>query len=573
MQKIVFREPADRILSISARLHTGYLPAIVFFVVINVLKTTIFNFFIINSNSIGIFIYKFLFTMLISILIYFLIFRARSFVPFLLFYIIQAIYIFAYLSYYSYFHNYLHLFQSMALFTEGVGSIKHFTIPVNLEHLILLIDLPLFIYLIKFYKKINWLSFRKNFKSKYVLAVVILLLVSIEVFNYASGFSIVHAAKDYAKAEDMIVERYGTVVNNLCDIVFNKGGKNLINQFEYGQAVESRSVSGEKPNFVIIQVEAMDSNIVNQKHNNEYITPYLHELSQNSIYYPYTLSYHKSGGTSDCEFSVINSVEPLGNFPSMKLTNYDYPNSMAACLSKNGYSTLAFHGNIGNFYNRDVAFKKMGFDEFYDIRKMGFMDEGWGAPDGDVFDFVSEKLKEIDKPFLSYIITMSSHTPFINVQEYYNVKEFDGIEDDTVNNYFNSMAYVDTAIKDFVEDVRSNHENTYIFIFGDHTPGITSEDYIQSSFNSESDYFEFVPLIIITPENKVHCETKAVASFLDISPTILKASEIPFSIRSKGIDIFDPNKILKPIPFNGNNYDRHELFTMIQEQMQQSLFE
>ena len=65
----------------------------------------------------------------------------------------QAAYIFAYMSYYAYFHNYLHLFQSAALFTEGVGQVKRFTIPVTPEMLILLLDLPIFIKLVANYDR------------------------------------------------------------------------------------------------------------------------------------------------------------------------------------------------------------------------------------------------------------------------------------------------------------------------------------------------------------------------------------------------------------------------------------
>jgi phosphoglycerol transferase MdoB-like AlkP superfamily enzyme len=484
----------------------------------------------------------------------------------LIFYLVQAVYIFANLSYYGYFHNYLHLFQSAALFTEGVGSIKHFTIPVNLSHLIILLDLPLFIYLVRSYKSMASLNLHFSLEKKYLLTGSVLLLVCFEVWNYSHSYSAVQAASDYAAGEDLIVERYGTVANSMCDIIFNQGGKNLISHFQYGDAMENTSSSTDKPNIIAIQVEAMDSNIINQKYKDKYIVPYLHMLSQKSVYYPYTLSYHKSGGTSDSEFSIINSVEPLGNFPSIKLTNYDYPNSMVDRLAANSYHTMAFHGNIGNFYNRNVAFDKMGFKEFYDIEKMGFKDTGWGAPDGDVFDFALKKLEGQDTPFLSYIITMSSHTPFTNVERYYNNKDYDNIQDNFVKNYFNSMSYVDLSIKDFVENVQSNYKNTYIFIWGDHTPGITSDEYRQASYTSGSDYFEFVPLIIITPDNKVYREDKAAASFLDISPTMLNVSGIPFTIHTKGVKLFDLQKEYPKIPFKGSDYDRYELFRAITRQ-------
>ena len=106
-----------------------------------------------------------------------------------------------------------------------------------------------------------------------------------------------------------------------------------------------------KPNYVIIQVESMDANIVNQKYKGVYVTPFLRSLTASAVYYPFAMSYHEGGGTSDSEFSIINSVEPLESYPALKLSSYDFPNSMVSKLDAQGYSTFAFHGNIGSFYN------------------------------------------------------------------------------------------------------------------------------------------------------------------------------------------------------------------------------
>jgi phosphoglycerol transferase MdoB-like AlkP superfamily enzyme len=556
-------ELSDRKNTDATKFQAGYVLAVISFVILNSLKTTLFNFFIMNSNTAGAFIYKFIFTLLICIIFCYVIFSTKSHYPFLIFYLVQAVYIFANLSYYGYFHNYLHLFQSAALFTEGVGSIKHFTIPVNLSHLIILLDLPLFIYLVRSYKSMASLNLHFSLEKKYLLTGSVLLLVCFEVWNYSHSYSAVQAASDYAAGEDLIVERYGTVANSMCDIIFNQGGKNLISHFQYGNAMENTSSSTDKPNIIAIQVEAMDSNIINQKYKDKYIVPYLHMLSQKSVYYPYTLSYHKSGGTSDSEFSIINSVEPLGNFPSIKLTNYDYPNSMVDRLAANSYHTMAFHGNIGNFYNRNVAFDKMGFKEFYDIEKMGFKDTGWGAPDGDVFDFALKKLEGQDTPFLSYIITMSSHTPFTNVERYYNNKDYDNIQDSFVKNYFNSMSYVDLSIEEFVTNIRENYKNTYILIWGDHTPNIKTNEYTQAAFMEGSNYFEFVPMFIITPDSRTYKESRQAASFMDISTTVLHASGINFNIRSFGTDLLKTPESDVKIPFKGQEFDRSKLYDKI----------
>lgn len=533
------------------------------FLVLNGLKLTLFNFAIINNQTAETFLYKFIFSLFLNAIILLIILKFKSKKIFTAFYIIESIYIFTILSYYSYFHNYLHVLQATVLFTEGVGSLKHITIPVDYKHLCILIDLIPAIYIHRNYKKVFNINLYLKSYLKYVIIAFLIIITGSEAWNYTKNNSIFTLVKDYSKNEIVFVERYGTVISDIFSTILNNGGKSYASHIKYGKAVDNSTTSGNKPNIVVIQVESLDANVVNQMHNKNYIAPYLHSLSKNAVYYPYALSYHLAGGTSDAEFSIINSVEPLSSFPSIKLSKYDYPNSVVKQFMDNSYKTYAFHGNIGNFYNRDVAFKKMGFDYFYDIRKMGFKDEGWGAPDHEVFNYVINKLEDEKSPFLSYIITMSSHMPFSNTKEYYRNNNYDDIKDETVRNYFTSISYVDNSIKDFVGQFQAKHENTYFIILGDHTPDIKKDEYMQSSYTLNGKYFEFVPIFIITPDNKKYVENKEAASFLDVAPTILSASGIKFHYKSDGIDLINPPGVSNKIPYKQNEYDRSLLFNNI----------
>jgi len=287
-------------------------------------------------------------------------------------------------------------------------------------------------------------------------------------------------------------------------------------------------------------------------------------LGQEFHYYPYTMSYHEAGGTSDCEFSAINSVEPLSDYPSMKINDYDYPNSIVRQLAGNSYDTVAFHGNVGSYFNRDVAYPKMGYRELADMAKMGLKDVGWGAPDNDVFSYAENRLKNEKQPFFAYTITMTSHGPFTNADNYYNNAVYDDVKDPTARNYMNSMSYVDQSVASYVNYIRANFKNTYIFILGDHTPNVNSGDYRQASFTEGDKYFEFVPLIIVTPDNRQYREDNIAASFLDIAPTIANASGVPYSIDSDGMDLLNrTEENNNRIPYKGESFDRSYLLEKI----------
>ena len=157
--------------------------------------------------------------------------------------------------------------------------------------------------------------------------------------------------------------------------------------------------------------------------------------------------------------------------------------------------------------------------------------------------------------------------PFTSANNYYNNSDYDSIDKDVVKNYFNSISYVDKSLESFIKQVRSTMPNTYIFIWGDHTPDINYEEYTQASYSSGDKYFEFVPLIIITPDNKKYKEENSVASFLDISPTILKISGAKYNLLSDGSNLIDPQQGNKEIPFKENLYNSKDIFDEITKEV------
>lgn len=529
------------------------------FIIANGIKVALFNMLLIGSWSLAMVSYKLLFSLLISVLAGFLLFKPGKRLLLVFFYVLQALYIFANLAYFLYFKSYLHLFNSLAVLNEGLWAVGNLAFPWDIKLLVAVVDIPFFIYAFLRMPRAAKPAVNSPWARKAVLVCLAVLLV-LEGVNFAYSCSLYHVVKGRV-GESLLVERYGTLLNSIVSFSSIKNEKKLIESFDYGPVTSgNKTGQGEGPNIVIIQVEAMDAHIVRHKYEGQYVMPFLNSLADKSVYYPYVMSYHTAGGTSDAEFSIINGVEPLHTFPSIKLSSYTYPNSMIKELTKNSYTALAFHGNYGNYFNRDVAFRKMGFDSLFDMVDMGLRHVGWGAPDEEVFNFTKGELNKAKEPFLAYIITMTSHGPYTNARHYYNNPRYDRIGDEVVRNYFNSMSYVDQVLEDFVNFVTSRWDNTYIIIFGDHTPAISNEYFKQASFKEESRYFEFVPLFILTPDGRTYVEEKEAASFLDIAPTVLKASGAPFTIRSGGIDLLNRPEVSPPIPFKDGKFDRAKLY-------------
>jgi phosphoglycerol transferase MdoB-like AlkP superfamily enzyme len=469
------------------------------------------------------------------------------------------------LSYHFYFEGYLHVNQYMGLFSEVFDLVKHSAVPRDAIQWFIFIDAPLFVFIVFKYSAIAVFNRRHIVKKAFFVFGIALIIYAYKWDVAGTGESVLGIMNNAYASNSRVVSKYGLFVFNIMDLLNYKDARLHIKSLDYGREISVPGADTTHPNFIVLQVESMDSYIVNCRYKANYVMPFLHSLSKESVYYPYTLSYHKAGSTSDCEFSTINGVEPFDDYPSIKIRNYDYPNSMLRPLLSAGYRAVAFHGNTGTYFNRNVAFKKMGFSAFYDMAAMGLTERTWGASDGDVFNYVKGALATQKAPFFYYLITMSSHEPFTFVKSYYRTALYDAVTDESSRNYYTAMSYVDGQIKDFVEYVRGTKANTYIIMYGDHAPIIKKSFYKRASFISDAKLFEFVPLYIVTPGKTTYRENKRVASFLDIAPTLLTASKIAFSIKSSGNDLLTALHGQEKIMYSGGVYSRSDLFSRIRQ--------
>lgn len=554
-----------------------FIAVITSFIFLCSLKSALFNLYVTDSISVYSFGTKlsvFFNILYLTTFCYLMLFRFPYRWLFGIAYLVQGLFLFVNLIYYFYFEGYLHFNQYFELWSETLELMKHSAVPFEPRMLIIFIDLPFFLVLLLFYKKVLLISKTKAYRlGAYIPAFFVLW--NFYKWDWAKDGTPKDTMNDQYVSEVATIKKFGLFTVNVYYAFCFNTYKNLIKQFDYGRTIEKRKDEIDSciqpNNVVIIQIESMDAFILNKSYNQNKVAPNLYAMSRKYTYYPFMLSYHKAGSTSDCEFSCVNSVEALDMFPSIKLRNYDFPNALPKRLTKNNYDVAVFHGNRGEYFNRKIAFKKMGFPSFYDIDDMKLKEVVWGAPDGNVLNIVNNRTITTHKPFYYHIITMSSHEPFIFVQPYYTTKKFKTIFDQNVKNYFTCISYVDSVVAKFVSDVQDAHPNTTFLIYGDHTPAIkNNQTYTQAALKENGLYFEFVPLIIITPEKTKHFEKKKAVSFLDIAPTALEKSNIPYQISSLGENLLVPDSLNRKIPYRGVNFTREELYKKINDLYEKS---
>ena len=245
------------------------------------------------------------------------------------------------------------------------------------------------------------------------------------------------------------------------------------NEEFYGLA-EGRNVFTivlESTQNFIIDYEMMDEDGVMHE-----VTPFINSLYHEDSTISFNNFFHQTGQgkTSDSGVLTENSLFglPEGSaFQQLGGNNvfYSAPKILAA---DKGYTTAAFHGNIGSFWNRNNTYENFGFDYFFDANYYD-MSEGrtldYGLKDKLFFKESAAYIEQLPQPFYTKFITLTNHFPYPLDEENATIpKGTSG--DDTVNSYFQTMRYTDEALEEFFNWLKESglYENSMVVLFGDH---------------------------------------------------------------------------------------------------------
>lgn len=360
----------------------------------------------------------------------------------------------------------------------------------------------------------------------------------------------------------------------------------------------------EGKNLIVIHAESLQTLAMEQKFNGKEVTPNLNKLASEGIFFSNFYSQVGVGTSSDAEFTFSTSMMPSSN-GTVFVNYYDREYvTIQKLLKEKGYYVFSMHGNDGNFWNRDVMHKNMGYDMFFD-KDYYVIDEtiGLGLSDKSFFRQSTEIIKNIkdsyDGPFYANLITLTNHTPFsdTNLLDEFDttlkvnidgqIVERDYIDGPVLGNYFRSVHYEDAAIGEFIEELDEAGllENTIIVIYGDHDARIDEEyynyfynydPYTDTVLNSNDEgyklYNEYtyeldrkVPFIIWTKDREYNIEVDTPMGMIDAMPTLGNM----FNFHSKyqmGHDIFsvDDNMVV----FTDGSYLTDKIYYNAQKEEQ-----
>lgn len=243
---------------------------------------------------------------------------------------------------------------------------------------------------------------------------------------------------------------------------------------EYGKLKYDIQGILKDKNVIIVQLESVQEFVVNKEINGTQITPNLNKFLRENIEFT-NMHMQSYSTTADSEHSTITSLYPMENgmaFSKYYTNTYD---DIFKMFNSANYFTSYMHGNYPYFWNRGNVYGRLGLDDLSLKEQFNDLSENINGDLSDelLYRQAVEKLEQFDKPFLSYIVAASSHTPFVleGLQDKSKVTVDVGKYKDTpFGNYLEAVNYADYAFGVFIEELKEAelYEDTAILVFGDH---------------------------------------------------------------------------------------------------------
>ena len=571
----------------------------VVFVLINVLNGMLLRMFTMGSENIfalDALLSDFAFVMIVGAFGYLFNEKGRFIYLLIITIILSAICVLnsAYYTFYTSFSSISLLSTARFITDQGDAVVENVLQPKDLIYVIMPI---LFIVLRMKYKReekyINSKFYTKNKKS-FKNTIICALVCEVIFCLTLTGTDVSRLTKQWNR--EYIVKKYGIYVYHVNDLVKSLepkfaalfGYDSALKEFnEYYADVKpskSNEYTGmfEGKNIIAIHGESIQNFLIGLTFNGQEVTPNLNKLASKSMYFNNFYTQVSVGTSSDTEFTLNTSLMPANIGTAFS----DYADkeyvSIPKLLKEKGYYSFAMHANKGDYWNRRIMHKNLGYDELIAKDKYE-IDEviGLGLSDVSFFKQSIPKLKEIAEQHENYygtFIMLTNHTPFSETDKYgefdVSLKTTKTNEDGTVEevtypymeetklgNYIKSAHYADYALGIFLEELEKEGllENTVIVFYGDHDARLPMSNYIRLyNYDPETDdildpedpnYVDFndysyelnrkVPLIIWSKETAKNPQTfDYPMGMYDLMPTLGNMFGF-YNKYALGHDIFD----------------------------------
>jgi len=382
--------------------------------------------------------------------------------------------------------------------------------------------------------------------------------------------------------KNLFVQKFGSITYHTKDIVTyaNNSIKPIfftdkyIDQINEGldlSIAEQSSLYGslEGQNIILIQCETCEEYAYSPAY-----TPNYYRLYNEGIHYDNFYSAAKNNYTYDAELKALTSMMyfQTDNF-MFSFGDNSFHNALPHILTENGYTANAFHNYDGSFFNRNIIYPNLGFQDFYAIDSMQVDESAYMPLDSMMFDQLKDLIVPVqDNPFFTFVITVTPHGPHNKYRE--ELKEYYDIlaQDPAYDNAPIELLTITAAQMDFdkglgimLDDLETKNllDDTMILMYSDHKNYSDYEMTVEYTPNSDIPFeIEKVPFFIYS-QALGSGVSDVITSQYDITPTILDLLGISYiQYYYYGQSMFLEDKIDLPVIFSYTSWISYENVVM-----------
>ena len=289
------------------------------------------------------------------------------------------------------------------------------------------------------------------------------------------------------------------------------------------------------PNVILIMAESLfDIENINGLVFNTEIEPNLHKFKSGTLISP-----RYGGYTSAVEYEALTGLSLAFYSPALvPYTTYfnqvdkKIP-SIAYEFKKNGYDTYAIHPNDKTFYNRDIAYKMLGFDQFLDKTAFTYDTNNTVAKnflkDMPIAEKITELIVQENQPLFIFATTIAGHYMKEDRYSYTDISASHSLLNETelheIEQAATAYKETDTMFQYLVNFIEESNEPTLLYIFGDHLPPLT----IWNKLNYTSDFYEKYGTVLSSYSNYSEIIMPEYITPNQLAAQIMKDSEIKHS--------------------------------------------
>lgn len=291
-------------------------------------------------------------------------------------------------------------------------------------------------------------------------------------------------------------------------------------------------------NLVFILVESLSIKYMGSYEGNQYgVTDNLDRIAEEGS--RYTNFYANGQRSVEGIQATLTGIPPIVGMPTIStglVANYSKLGKLA---KENGYSTIFLQSSKKRSLRIDSIAGSTGFSEYYGKEDMPVQLDypdpeaaRWGW-DYEMLMKAAERMEKVKKPFLTYAITSTTHTPYPRVP-----KEFEKYPHhaNNENGFLNTLNYTDWCIGEFIKRIQTHSwfKETVFIITADHALAHYQHGGLRGRFH--------IPLIVYAPGIFKPAVKEIVASQIDMMPTIIDILGLQGNYSSFGNSIFKAAK-------------------------------